>query len=100
MAAVHILIFGEMAGFKIVPFIAAHMKMIFFFFHGAMKKKFSANQNSPICMKTTDIKLFPYSASSPQSPDTCLLMDKFTKLSPKAHFCEIISKSDQPFQGR
>ena len=27
MAAVHILIFGEMAGFKIVPFIAAHVKM-------------------------------------------------------------------------
>ena len=27
MAAVHILIFGEMAGFKIVPFIATHMKM-------------------------------------------------------------------------
>ena len=36
-----------------------------FFFHGAMKKKKkkkknSANQNSPICMKTTDIKLFGY----------------------------------------
>ena len=27
MAAVHILIFGEMAGFKIVPFIASHVKM-------------------------------------------------------------------------
>ena len=32
MAAVHILIFGEMAGFKIVPFIATRVKMIFFFF--------------------------------------------------------------------
>ena len=56
MAAVYILIFGEIAGFKIVPFIAMHMKMIFFF-HGAMKN-FSANQNSPICIKTTDIKLY------------------------------------------
>ena len=55
MAAVHILIFGEMAGFKIVPFIATHVKMIFF--HGAMKKN-SANQTSTICMKTTDIKLY------------------------------------------
>ena len=27
MATVHILIFGEMAGFKIVPFIAPHVKM-------------------------------------------------------------------------
>ena len=26
MAAVHILIFGEMAGFEIVPYIAMHMK--------------------------------------------------------------------------
>ena len=56
MEAVHILIFDEMAGFKIVPFIATHVKMKTFF-HGAMKKKISANQNSPICMKTTDIKL-------------------------------------------
>ena len=40
--------FDEMAGFKIVPFIATHVKM----------KKFSSNQNSPICMKTTDIKFF------------------------------------------
>ena len=39
MMAVHILIFGEMAGFKIVPFIATHVKMKRFF-HGAMKKKF------------------------------------------------------------
>ena len=39
MAAVHILIFGEVAGFKIVPFIATHVKMKDFF-HGAMKKKF------------------------------------------------------------
>ena len=28
---VHILIFGEMVGFEIVPFIAKHVKMIFFF---------------------------------------------------------------------
>ena len=40
MAAVHILIFSEIAGFKIVPFRATHVKMkkkkkI----HGAMKKK-------------------------------------------------------------
>ena len=35
MAAVHILLFCEMAGFKIVPFIATHLKMKFFF-HGAM----------------------------------------------------------------
>ena len=39
MAAVNILIFDEMAGFKIVPFIATHMKMKNFF-HGAMKKSF------------------------------------------------------------
>ena len=38
MAAVHILIFGEMAGFKIVLFIPTHMKMKNCF-HGAMKKK-------------------------------------------------------------
>ena len=50
MAAVHILIFGEMAGFKIVPFIATQVKMKHFF-HSAMKKIF---QKSPICMKTTD----------------------------------------------
>ena len=59
MAAVHILIFGEMAGFKIVPFIATHVKMIFFFSWNYEKKN-SANQNSPICMKTTDIKLLEY----------------------------------------
>ena len=60
MAAVHILIFGEMVGFKIVPFIARHVKMKKKKKkknHGAMKNFFSANQNSPICMKTTDIKL-------------------------------------------
>ena len=56
MAAVHILIFGEMAGFKIVSFIATHVKMKKKI-HGAMKKIFSANQNLPIGMKTTDIKL-------------------------------------------
>ena len=57
MAAIHILIFGEMAGFKIVSFIATHVKLKHFF-HGAIKKKKeSANQNSPICMKTTAIKL-------------------------------------------
>ena len=38
MAAVHILIFGEMEGFKIVPFIAMHVIMKKFF-HGALKKK-------------------------------------------------------------
>ena len=26
MGAVHILIFGEMAGFKIVPYVATHVK--------------------------------------------------------------------------
>ena len=41
MAAVHMLIVGEMAGFKIVPFTATHVKIkkkkkI----HGAMKNKF------------------------------------------------------------
>ena len=55
MAAVLILIFGEVAGFEIVPFIATHVKMIFFSW--SYEKHFSANQNSPICMKTTDIKL-------------------------------------------
>ena len=43
MAAVHNLIFGEMAGFKIVPFIAMHVKMKKNF-HGAMKKKFSQSE--------------------------------------------------------
>ena len=28
MAVVHILIFGEMAGFKLVPYIATHMKKV------------------------------------------------------------------------
>ena len=40
MAAVHILIFGEMAGFKTVPFIATHVKMKW-----SYEKIFSANQN-------------------------------------------------------
>ena len=51
MAAVHILIFGEMAGFRIVPFIAAHVKMDFFFFfflswnyEKKKKKKFSQSE--------------------------------------------------------
>ena len=39
MEAVHILIFGEMAGFKIVPFIATYVKMKFFFY-GTMKTNF------------------------------------------------------------
>ena len=38
MAAVHILIFGDMAGFNIVPFIATHVNMKKKI-HGAMKKK-------------------------------------------------------------
>ena len=46
MAAVHILSFGEMAGFKIVPFIATHVKM---------KKK---KKKKTICMNTTDINLY------------------------------------------
>ena len=63
MATVHILIFVEMAGFEIVPFIATNVKIIVFFFMELWKKKKkknAANQNSPICMKTTDIKLFIY----------------------------------------
>ena len=36
MAAVHILTFGAMAGFRIVPFIATHVKM-----KKKKKKKFS-----------------------------------------------------------
>ena len=43
MAAVHIMIFGEMAGFKMVPFIAMHMQMKKNF-HGAMNKKFSQSE--------------------------------------------------------
>ena len=43
MAAVHILIFGEMAGFKIVPFIAMHVKMKIFF-HGATILIFSQSE--------------------------------------------------------
>ena len=61
--AVYILISDEMAGFKIGPFIETHVKM--------KKKKlwsyekiFFSHQNSPICMKTTDIKLFPYTCTA------------------------------------
>ena len=43
MAAVHILVFGEIAGFEIVPFIATHVKMNFCF-HGAMKNFFSQSE--------------------------------------------------------
>ena len=50
------MIFGEMAVFKIVPFIATHVKMKFCF-SWSNEKKISPNQNSPFCMKTTDIKL-------------------------------------------
>ena len=43
MAAVHILIFGEMAGIKTVLFRAAHVKMKKNF-HGAKKKNFSQSE--------------------------------------------------------
>ena len=43
MAALHILIFGEVAGFEIVPFIATHVKMKNFF-HGAMNFLFSQSE--------------------------------------------------------
>ena len=56
MAAVHILIFGVMARFTIVPFIAMHVKMKKKN-SWSYEKKISANKNSPVCMKTTDIKL-------------------------------------------
>ena len=56
MAAVHILILGEIAGFKIVPFIATHVKKKNSWSYEKKKKK-PANQNSPICMKRTGIKL-------------------------------------------
>ena len=41
---------------KVVP----GLLIVFFFFLMELRKKcfFSANQNSPICMKTTDIKLY------------------------------------------
>ena len=58
MAAVHIFISGEMAGFKIVPFIATHVKIKKKKNSWSYEKKNSANQNSPICMKTTDIKSY------------------------------------------
>ena len=58
MVAVHILIFCGVAGFKIVPFIATHVKKKKKIFMEMKKKKKKKNQNSPICMKTTDIKLF------------------------------------------
>ena len=47
MVAVQILIFGEVAGFKIVPFIATHVKMKFFF-HGVIKKKKKRKKIQPI----------------------------------------------------
>ena len=43
MVAVHILIFGEMAGFKIVPFIATHVKMKHCF-RGAMNFFFGQSE--------------------------------------------------------
>ena len=43
MAAVHILIFGEMAGFKIVLFIVTHVKIIFFSRRYEKKKKKKKN---------------------------------------------------------
>ena len=58
MAAIHILIFVEMAGFRIVQFIATHVKMKKKKNSWSYEKIFSVNQNSPICMKTTDIKLY------------------------------------------
>ena len=47
----------------------------------------------------------PYSARSPHSPEPCFRTDQnfansFWKGSPKEHFCDIISKSDQRFQRR
>ena len=47
----------------------------------------------------------PYSARSPHSPEPCLWTDQnfannFWRGSSKVHSCEIISKSDQRFQGR
>ena len=50
MVAVHILIFGEVAGFKIVPFIATHIKMKNFF-HGAMKNFFQPIRTRQIACK-------------------------------------------------
>ena len=51
----------------------------------------------------TRISLCPYSASSPHSLMPCLLTDQkfansFWKGSPKEHFYEVISKSDQWFE--
>ena len=42
MGAIHILIFGEVVGFKTVLFTATHMKMKFFF-HGAIELSELAN---------------------------------------------------------
>ena len=59
MAAVHILIFGEMAGFEILLFIARENDFFSLeLLKKKKKKKKTANQNSPICMKTIDIKLY------------------------------------------
>ena len=56
MAAIHILIFGEMAGFKIVPLIAMHVKMKKKC-SWSYEKNVSTNQNLPICMKTTKLSV-------------------------------------------
>ena len=56
MAAVHILIFGEMAGFKIIPFIATRVKTKKKKNHGAMNFFFFSQSELANCMKTTDIK--------------------------------------------
>ena len=50
-------------------------------------------------------KRYQYTAKSPHSPEPCFWTDQnfannFLKGSPKEHFCEIISKSDQWFQRR
>ena len=57
MAAIHILIFGEVAGFK-NSFVHINTCENEKKFSWSYEKIFPANQNSPICMKTTDIKLF------------------------------------------
>ena len=50
MVAVHILIFDEMAGFKSSVHSNSRENS------WSHEQFFSANQNLPICMKTTDIK--------------------------------------------
>ena len=98
MAAVHILIFGGMAGFKIVPFIATHVKMKFFFME-LCKTFFSQSElanlheDNRYQIITTDIKLYRFKKKSLNhlhllfiSQSQVFLKESFSKNTGYQHF--------------